>query len=172
MPTSASENKDVVKQWILELNPQKVLDIGAGEGTYSTLARNKGTWAALEAYYPYVAQYKLEEKYDKVIVGDARYIDYGKLPFFNLIIAADMLEHMTHAEAKALIKELLAHTQYLLICFPIIHLDQHDDNNPFEEHIDHWGDGQMGEYLESIGAVVEKHMIGEILSYFLVKVTK
>lgn len=170
MPTSATENKETARDWIIKLNPQKVLDIGAGEGTYSTLARNKGTWTALEAYYPYVAQYNLEDKYDKVIVGDARYIDYAKIGRQDLIIAADMLEHMTKQEAKDLIVELTKHTEYLLICFPVQHLDQHDELNPFEEHIDHWTEEDMSIFLDSVDVTVDKSMTGDILSYFLVKV--
>lgn len=168
MPTSATENKNTVKEWIDELSPLKVLDIGAGEGTYSDLAR-KNEWWAIEAYYPYVKQFNLESKYDKVIIGDARYIDYKKLPKFDLIIAADFLEHMKTDQAKTLIQELLTRTDHLLICFPVQHLDQHDPNNPFENHVDHWRFDEMVDFLRDINATVSKSINGEILAYLLVK---
>lgn len=169
MPVSATENKDIAKQWIDELKPRRVLDIGVGEGTYSLLARTEDQyWYGIEAYYPYVEKYNLKSKYDSLIIGDARYIDYGKLPPMSLVIAADFIEHMTRNQAKSLIEELLQHTQYLLICFPVLHLDQHDDSNQFEDHVDHWSDQQMSDYLDSIGAEVYKHVVGDILSYYLV----
>ena len=81
MPTSSTENKNIAKLWIDELNPKHILDIGVGKGTYSELARTpEQTWTGIEAYYPYVQEFDLDGKYDDVIIGDARYIDYNKLP--------------------------------------------------------------------------------------------
>lgn len=169
MPTSASENKLKAKEWIDKLDISTVLDIGVGEGTYSNLLRKENqTWIGIEAYYPYVAQYNLGEKYDEVIVGDARYINYEKLGIFDIITCGDMLEHLKREEAEELIQTLVERCTNLLICFPILHLEQHDDNNPFEEHKDHWSKNDMQDLLDS-QELKYKSVSGDILAYFLIK---
>lgn len=170
MPYSASENKEWVKTWVEELKPRRVLDIGVGQGTYSDLCRTEEQkWTGIEVFYPYVQDFELEGKYDEIIIADARWVDYGKLQRQDLIIAADFLEHMTKEEAKKLINTLILHGNYLLICFPVQHLDQHDDRNPFEAHIDHWHYEEMATFLSSLHVTIEKTIKGEILAYFLVK---
>jgi len=49
MPTSDQENKDIVVRWYDQVKPRSVLDIGAGNGTYSKLLANKrgAHWTAL-----------------------------------------------------------------------------------------------------------------------------
>lgn len=166
MPTSAVENKNIAKDWIDTLNPKHVLDIGVGKGTYSDLARTpEQTWIGIEAYYPYVQEFDLDGKYDDIIIGDARYIDYNKLPKQDLIIIGDMIEHMEKQQAKDLLTELLDHTRHILICFPVQHLDQHDDRNPFEDHIDHWDYEEMNNFMNG---KVKKSLMGDILAYFLI----
>lgn len=169
---SDTENKDVVKQWIEDLEPAKVLDIGAGQGTYSKLARvddGHSHWAALEVFYPYVNQYELWQYYDEIHIGDARIIDYDKLGDFDLIIAADMLEHMNKGDAKELIDELLDHCKQLLICFPVEHQEQHagDEGNDFETHVDHWTAAEMDDFLDS--QIVNNRLVGNVLAYYLVE---
>lgn len=167
MPVSSEENKDIAKKWIDDLHAKRVLDVGVGQGTYADLARTpEQHWYGIEAYYPYVEQFNLEGKYDEVIIGDARYINYTKLGLFDLIICGDMLEHLTKDGSKELIQTFLTSCKHLLLCFPVLHLDQHDDMNPFEEHIDHWGYREMKDYL---GDRVEDSIEGEILAYFKVK---
>jgi cyclopropane fatty-acyl-phospholipid synthase-like methyltransferase len=173
---SDKENKKVAKNWIIELDPKSVLDIGAGQGTYSKLAKQKGQyWHALEIFYPYVRMYKLAKKYHRITIGDARYMDYDKLSVFqgwHLIIAADMLEHMTKEDAKLLIYELSKHCKHLLICFPVEHQEQHagDEGNDYETHIDHWTADEMEMYLNSVAELpIVKSLVGNVLAYYLVK---
>lgn len=173
---SDNENKQVAKSWIDDLDPISVLDIGAGMGTYSMLARQEHQhWTALEVFYPYVSQYALLDKYDHVIIGDARYMDYDKLSGGNvegweLIIAADMLEHMAKHDAQALIQELLKYSRHLLICFPVEHQEQHagEEGNDFETHIDHWTFDEMQDFLNSLERHIVNSIKGDVLAYFLV----
>lgn len=167
MPTSDIENKQIAKQWIDELTPLRVLDVGTGNGTYSSLARKpEQTWIGIEVYYPYVTEYQLEGKYDEMIIGDARYINYDKLGEFDLIIWGDCIEHLPKDDAKELLNELLKHTEALILAFPVVHYDQEDENNPFEEHLDHWTFEEMTDYLK--GKEIES-IKGEILAYFKIK---
>lgn len=173
---SDREYKDVVKCWIDEIDPGSVLDVGAGAGTYAKLAKQGlQHWTALEVFYPYVKMFGLKELYDEVIIGDARYMNYDKIGDYigwDLIITADMLEHMPREDAKQLIYALSKQCKHLLICFPVEHHEQQagDEGNDFETHIDHWTYEEMKMYLEFvIESGIEKSIHGEILAYFLVK---
>ena len=176
---SDNENKQIAKQWIDELDPNTVLDIGAGIGTYSMLARQEHQhWSALEVFFPYVKQYALMDKYEHVFIGDARFMDYDRLlnyaraSCFELIIAADMLEHMRKEEAQLLIARLLTHCRHLLICFPVEHQEQHagEEGNDFETHVDHWHFDEMNGFLNDLdGAEVIHSLKGDVLAYFLVR---
>lgn len=166
MPTSDQENKDVVVRWYKALRPRSVLDIGAGAGTYSKLIQDKGRarWIALEAWTPYIKRYKLADKYDQVIVADARYLDYGLISA-DLVIAGDVLEHMNKDEAKRCIDRFKQHSKAVIISIPLLHLDQDAYmGNWFEEHKDHWGYEEMCAYL---GGGLQESIKGPTLGYFL-----
>ena len=167
---SERENKHLVRDWIDKLNPESVLDIGAGVGTYAIMCwRPEQYWVALEVFEPYVEMFNLGGKYDEVWIDDARTAVYSR--GFELIIAADMLEHMHKQEAKDLILKLLSHCKYLLICFPVIHNDQcaGDEGNIYEAHIDHWDVTEMNEYLDNIGHGDFDSITGKVCAYYFVK---
>lgn len=173
---SDNENKAIAKEWIEALSVGRVLDVGAGMGTYALLAKQANQhWTALEVFYPYVKMFGLNELYDEVFIGDARYMNYDKISHsigWDLIIAADMLEHMSRDDAKQLIYDFSEQCKHLLICFPVEHHDQHagEEGNDFETHVDHWTYDEMKMYLESdAGLSIEKSIHGAVLAYFLVR---
>lgn len=178
---SDTENKEIAKRWITDLQPARVLDIGAGQGTYSMLMEHEAEldgqhWTALEVFAPYVEMFDLKSKYDQIVISDARFVDFSKLnggQKYDLTIAADMLEHMEKHEAKTLISDLLDHSHYLLICFPVEHQEQHagDEGNQFETHVDHWTFDEMREFLNFTAGpeYVSDYAVGNVLAYFLVE---
>lgn len=166
MPVSDQENKDVVIRWYKAIKPRSVLDIGAGAGTYAKLIADKAGahWTALEVWTPYIKRYKLADKYDQVIVADARYLDYSLIKP-DMVIAGDVLEHMTKAEAQSVIDRFKEHANSIIICVPLVHLDQSAYmGNWFEEHKDHWTYEDMCSYL---GGGLQESVKGETLGYFL-----
>ena len=173
---SDNENKELAKEWINEINPTTVLDVGAGMGIYSILAKQPHQrWTALEVFYPYVAMFNLKSRYEDIIISDIRYVDYKKIGKFDLIILADMLEHMTKNEAKKVLKEALRNSTYTLICFPTIHQEQHagHEGNDFETHIDHWSYDDMKKFLKSLKTCeITKTIKGKVLAYFLMETMK
>lgn len=164
MPFSDAENKEIVKHWIDTINPQFVLDIGAGAGAYRTLCEdNHAHWTALEAWAPYVTQFALNERYDVVIISDARYFNFD-IPI-DVIIMGDMLEHMKKYEAKRLINNAKKHANFLIISVPLVHLEQEAyEGNWFEEHVDHWDYEEMKLFL---GNGLKEAVEGQTLGYFL-----
>lgn len=173
MPTSDNENKNIVKEWFDSISPDRTFDIGAGSGTYSKLINSDyshGKWTAIEAWAPYVDQFSLYDHYKRVIIGDARYLDYEKAYAgcpcnTTLTIMGDMLEHMSKDEAKELINSVMEYSNHIIISVPLVHYNQGAENgNWFEEHHDHWSYQEMCDFLgdKLIGSVE-----GDILGYFL-----
>jgi SAM-dependent methyltransferase len=139
---------------IRKLAPKTVLDVGAGEGTYLSLAHRRGQhWTAVESWEPYVAKYELEKRYDRVIRGDVRSIEW---PDVDLVIFGDVLEHMTHADALAVWNEARKHSRYILLSIPIVPYPQGPvGGNPYEEHRSTW---MHGECVELPGVIASRKL--------------
>jgi len=166
---SDMENKHEIRKWLIDNRKEfkRVLDIGAGVVTDALMGRfPEQHWAAIEVFEPYVEMFNLTGKYDEVYVADIRNVD--DLQDFNLIIAADMLEHMKKDEAKAVMNNLFAHSQQVLIAIPLIHHDQHAgaEGNDYETHVDHWDAEEMRLF---VGERVISEIIGDVIGYFLVQ---
>ena len=102
MPFSSNSGKNYITS--LNLQGKKIVDIGAGSGTYRKLFPNLGThWTAVEIWQPYVEKYGLADLYDQVICQDARELDYSS---FDIAFVGDVLEHMTSDEAKELLHKI------------------------------------------------------------------
>lgn len=170
MPHSDQQGKDVALSWYREIAPREVIDVGAGSGTYAKLMRTDPevekdrTWLAVEAWQPYVEQFGLAQLYDLVVIKDARKSKLGGLTA-DLVIFGDVLEHMTHDEARALLAKARSVAANILVSIPVLHLDQDDvGGNPYERHIDHWTYEAMREELAD-GLV--KTWWGDVLAYYL-----
>ncbi len=122
---------------------RNVIDIGVGRGTFSMRLRNAHagvTWLGIEAWQPYVEEFSLREKYDRLIINDARSVDFGKLEHFDVAFMGDVLEHMAKGDAIRLTKTILGKARFAIVSVPITHTPQEDfAGNPFEIHVkDDW----------------------------------
>jgi 2-polyprenyl-3-methyl-5-hydroxy-6-metoxy-1,4-benzoquinol methylase len=149
MGISSAQGKIETFNWV---NANKdsimnVLDIGAGSGTYHTLLSpiKKFNWTGIEAWKSYIDEFSLESKYDKIHNIDVR--SFLWKDFYDLVIAGDILEHITKDEAILLVENILAHTNTLIISIPIVHMPQDEiNNNPYEKHIkDDWSHNEVME---------------------------
>lgn len=172
MPTSNSAGKDWIGAIFMALKSagkvKRVLDIGAGEGTYSILGRSRDVeWVGVEGWGPYVEEFKLNDKYDKIIISDARYLDYSMLGNFDVCFLGDILEHMTKDEACFIVRRLCTTCRYIFISMPIVKYPQDAvDKNPFQTHIkDDWSNKEV---LESFPAICAGMNVNEIGIYLLV----
>lgn len=166
---SDMEGKHVIREWLIKERKtfQRVLDIGAGVGTYALMGRfPEQHWTAIEVFEPYVDMFNLTGKYDDVFVDDIRESDL--LDDYNLIIAADMLEHMKKQEAKDVIAKLLPRCEQLLICVPVEHNDQHAgaEGNEYETHVDHWHPEEVRLLLKER---IISEIVGDVCAYFLIQ---
>ena len=156
MPSSVRFGKD----WTGERLPAageigRVLDLGPGSGTYSRLFRKRyqsAEWVAIEAWGPYVKQFDLKSRYDRVIVADVRYVDYNLFGNFDICFCGDILEHMPEADARTLIDGLLNRCKLLFMSVPIGHFPQGDvGGNEFEIHVvDNYSEARIRELYPEI----------------------
>jgi tetratricopeptide (TPR) repeat protein len=136
MPYSSDNGKKYIKE--LNLSGKKILDVGAGSGTYRKLFPSLGQhWTALEIWEPYVKEFQLESLYDDIIVGDVRAVELGK---YDIAFVGDVLEHMTEGEAVNVLRMLRDCAQTVVVSIPLGHYPQDEyAGNPHEKHIeDHW----------------------------------
>jgi predicted TPR repeat methyltransferase len=143
MPTSSKLGKKEIVEWINEnkLSIHRILDLGIGSGTYSKLlSKNnlrEGMYlVGVEAWKPYISQYKLEEMYDVVVNEDVRSVDWKLLGNFDVVFAGDILEHMTKEDAVNVVSELLKYSKTIIMSIPIVYMPQDEyEGNPFEIHV-------------------------------------
>lgn len=161
MPYSSEEGK----AWAAERAwppVRSVLDVGPGAGAWR---RTLGPvlpgarWTALEIWAPYVERFELAELYDAVEVADAR--DWQPPGIYDLAIFGDVVEHMTKAEALAMLARIP--WRMALVSVPIVPYPQGpSEGNPYEAHVatwshrealdafpvvDHWCGQQIGVYV-------------------------
>ncbi len=138
MGYSDPENKPWAKEKIIELRPTTVLDVGAGQGVYLDLIR-QGLGAgvivnAVEVWQPYIDQFDLENRYDKLFAMDVRSMKNFE---YDLVILGDVLEHMSEKDAVELWDRIALQAKYAIISIPIIHYHQDAINgNPYEVHVE------------------------------------
>lgn len=166
MPYSADENKEWMKLRFQEIGPASVVDIGPGSGAYSNLLRSAGCeWKAIEAWGPYVSQFSLFDKYDHVVIADVRHCDlYSVHVKPDLVIAGDVLEHLSKDEAICVIGRLKSWGRNLLVSIPNDDYPQGPhEGNWFEIHRATWAHEEM-ELLLSDGLIDSSR--GDVVSSY------
>lgn len=155
MPTSDPANKPWSMRQIKKLNPQTVLDVGTGMGDYLELIKTYVspdiTVHGIEVWEPYVKDYSLDKRYDKLFVQDVReFEDFS----YDLVILGDVLEHMPESDAVKLWGKISQQAKYALISIPIGHHPQGAwGGNPFEIH--HEEDWNTERVLNAFPGIIE-----------------
>jgi len=170
MGKSSKEGKDVILDWVRDLELAAVLDIGAGSGTYRKLfIKNKvpciASWTAIEAWEPYIQKFNLTDLYNTVINQDIRQVDFSSIGPVDLTFMGDVLEHVTKQESINIVKHVMTISKYAVISIPIVHWPQHDlHGNPFEVHVkDDWSDLEV---KETFAQYITKSWAGEKIGVY------
>jgi hypothetical protein len=171
MPYSLEAGKSTIIKWIDKLpNTNSMLDIGVGIGTYYHLLNPiiGGKWEGIEAWKPYIEEYDLEKFYDVIHNEDARLYDWSN-KFYDLVIAGDVLEHMTKEESIKLINDALDHSTACIISIPVVWMPQDAvDGVPYEIHVkDDW---THDEILESFPHI-KLSAVDDVLGVYLLSKT-
>lgn len=136
MSGSIRENDNFVKDWVVSNNVKKVLDMGAGRGTYADLLCDLvETIDGVEIWQPYIDEFDLTNKYDHLYNEDIRNFE-PKVDDYDLVIFGDVLEHMTQQESLLVWTNAMDYSKAGLISVPIIHYPQGAEyGNPHEVHV-------------------------------------
>ena len=156
MPYSFDLGKQYVKNIVGRVKHDRMLDVGAGSGTYAKLFP-KSEWTGIEVWETYINQFNLNDLYKDIIVGDVRSFRFPTLGKFDVAIAGDVLEHMTADEAVFVVNNLRAIADTVIVSIPIGHHPQGEfEGNPYETHVvDDWTDERVRDVFKDItwGAV-------------------
>lgn len=149
MPGSARENDVLVREFVKTHGIYRILDVGAGSGTYARLLADLDLEIdAIEVWKPYISDYNLEMWYRYVYNNDVRDTnilkEFGKT--YDLIIFGDILEHMSEEDAVRVWNEA-GSARWRMASVPIIHYPQGAEfGNPYEVHVqEHLTEQKMNE---------------------------
>ena len=138
MPTSYPVYKDSVRNWVIENIPfdAKILDIGAGCGTYSDLLSGDGyKMDAVEIWEPYIIQYDLKNKYNVVYKENVFNMPLNALKGYDFYILGDVLEHFSVEDAKWFMNFLKSTGKQYLIAVPYQMEQGEYEGNTHETHL-------------------------------------
>jgi SAM-dependent methyltransferase len=156
--TGFTDSLTPVAQFIEWLQPHRVLDVGVGRGRMGFLAREYGhiPWHprargegvvvdGIEGYGPYIGDLQ-RAIYDELIVGEAietllRVAEDGRQ--YDLVIAADILEHFSAADALVFLERCLAVGAVVLIATPRTYFHQESGENPLQTHRSYWPEHEL-----------------------------
>jgi 2-polyprenyl-3-methyl-5-hydroxy-6-metoxy-1,4-benzoquinol methylase len=151
MPTSDFHSINAILALITQLNPNSVLDIGCGFGKYGVLLREYlDVWhqrlvakqwqvelVGIEAHKGYLNPVH-DFVYSKVHCGEAQQV-LPKLGQFDVVLIADVIEHLEKDEASELVQECLRHSPVVIISTPVAFYPQGEVlENPYEVHRNRW----------------------------------
>jgi hypothetical protein len=138
MPTSYPIFKDSVRNWFLENVPfnTKIMDVGAGCGTYSQLLRGYGyKMDAIEIWEPYIEKYDLKSKYDKVWNWDFINMPVGAYDDYDFFIMGDILEHLSVDEGQWILSFLRLKGKKFIVAVPYQMEQGEHEGNMYETHL-------------------------------------
>jgi hypothetical protein len=134
MPYSYSLFKDEVKKHFIK-NVQKsvkILDVGAGSGTYALLLGDEyPNIDAIEIFPNYIHMFNLSDIYKNVIIGDILDFDFDE---YEYLIMGDVLEHFTFVQAKNLLDKITAKDKICLVAVPYMFKQGTEFDNVHETH--------------------------------------
>ena len=157
MPYSAMVFDQIISALITKMGPTSVLDIGPGAGKYGLIIkalREQGveidSLAAVEIDESYIEQFKLNDIYDVVQLGDASMLpDVGPDAEWDLVILGDVLEHFRKSRGTDLIEYLYYRTKYIILVVPIDYIQGAWDGHHAEAHISTWYPADFARYKAS-----------------------
>ena len=133
MGTSFKAGKKEVKDYLEQKfsGDARVLDVGAGSGTYFNLVgQHFKTMDACEVYGPSILKYKLHDKYRNVFHQSVT--DFGSFQNYDLVIMGDVLEHLSVSDAQAILSRIPC---ALIVAVPFEHPQSSIAGNKAERHL-------------------------------------
>ena len=165
MPSSDPEFITDICHRILRLQPDSVLDIGAGDGLWGFLARRYcDTYRAID---PTLKQTRIDcieifgayitdihrQVYNHIYTGDCLDLVPSTGKHYDLIICGDVLEHMERAKGRKLLDLIREHGRHAFVITPVKWTPSSNHfGNEHEIHRELWTATQLAEYGSVITA--------------------
>jgi SAM-dependent methyltransferase len=166
MGNSSYEGKEWTSFFVQSVSKKikSVLDIGPGQGTYHYFLNKyipDATWACVEVWKPYISSFNLDQRYTDIYNEDIRTFDVANNTY-DLVIAGDVLEHMSKDDAINVFAKFKPVCKYFIISIPIVKWPQEALNdNPYEVHVkDDWSHDEVMGTFPSVGAFFSGQQIG------------
>ena len=110
----------------------RILDVGAGCGTYGKLLRNDFDYIdAVEIFEPYIQQFKLNEIYNYVF--NANIMDINMMPY-EYVIMGDVIEHMSIKDSTLLLNYINNSGKKCMVAVPYLMKQDAVGGNIYEIH--------------------------------------
>lgn len=140
MPSSFADSFAPIVKMLVDAQPAAVLDIGPGWGKYGLACREYlQHLVALEAVEVPEGRLPTQDViYDVVHESDARKIGSDVFAGFDVVLLVDVIEHMTREEGFELLAAVRATGPHVILATPKLFFHQHDERNPYEDHVSHW----------------------------------
>ena len=135
MPASSPDFRTQIAEYLWTFpRSYKVVDLGAGEGTYADLLAGHFHYIhAIEACQDYVDKYNLESKYTDVFVQDVCGIKV--IGVYDIAILGGVLEHLSVECATNLLYRLSEDCTEIIVKVPYTTPQGEVNGNPYEVHI-------------------------------------
>lgn len=138
MPSSISVFNDTIKDHLQTINPNTILDVGAGAGKMGFLCREVVKHSQIDCIEPtesYITQYQLNSIYNNVYnISIQDFATKHCRNRYDLTIFGDILEHLFRSEAIDCLDFILYRSNWVMIIWPT-NLPQDDwGGNGYEIH--------------------------------------
>jgi hypothetical protein len=184
MGTSNWQNIPFCVEVLMKINPQRVLDIGAGFGRWGMVVRefcdvwyghvHRENWQVViegvEAYPQNIDEYH-KAFYNKIHIGDFRTVRAEIGENWDVILFGDVLEHFEKPEALRLLAWAIKSSHYVMINIPLgPNWEQVDVyENPYERHLSAWEKEEFRPYSLRRYALFEDY-IGRPFGSFILSI--
>jgi hypothetical protein len=138
MPFSSSTFDEVLTEHLVKINPNSVLDVGAGAGKHGKMVRELCPQARIGGVEPtkvYIDEYKLKEVYDELYEMDLMsYCDKQASERHDVVIFGDVLEHFFRSQAIDYLDYFLYRAQWVIAIWPSQMPQDAWEGNGYEIH--------------------------------------
>lgn len=134
MATSYSFYKQEIKEYLISKfdNKARILDVGAGEGTYYNLLSDYFKEIdGVEVFKPNIMNFNLKNKYHRIYNIDIKDFSYGK---YDIIIFGDIIEHLEIKEAQDVLEYAYDRCKEMIVAVPYELEQGIEEDNIYEIH--------------------------------------
>ena len=144
MPVSFGVFDDVVTSVLAKIQPESILDIGAGAGKYGVMVRDllpSCRRIAVEIEESYIRDFELQKLYDDIrLMSAADLITDARNELFDVAIIGDCIEHLPKSTGLDLLNFLVYRTKYIIVLAPEYICQGMVEDKASEAHISVWSE--------------------------------